>query len=100
MIQRCSDCKEKLQGGIADSGSTVYVRVSTSNIEIGKIRLDVYKHETSASKEKSSEPSPVYSTSLATTASDPFEDPMTLNLSQLANRDIPTVAARGLRVSD
>ena len=63
VIYKDSDCKEKLQGGIADSGSTVYVRVSTSNMETGKIRLDVYKHETGNQEEKSPKPSPVYSTS-------------------------------------
>ncbi|WP_315332233.1 peptidoglycan DD-metalloendopeptidase family protein [Prevotella histicola] len=63
IIYKDSDCKEKLQGGIADSGSTVYVRVSTANMETGKIRLDVYKHETGYQEEKNSKPSPVYSTS-------------------------------------
>ncbi len=78
VIYKDSDCKEKLQGGIADSGSTVYVRVSTSNIEIGKIRLDVYKHETSASKEKSSEPSPVYSTSCPVNSTGVYKFSLTL----------------------
>ena len=63
VIYKDSDCKEKLQGGIADSGSTVYVRVSTSNMETGKLCLDVYKHETGNQEEKSPKPSPVYSTS-------------------------------------
>ena len=63
VIYKDSDCKEKLQGGIADSGSTVYVRVSTANMETGKIRLDVYKHGTGNQEEKSPKPSPVYSTS-------------------------------------
>ena len=78
VIYKDSDCKEKLQGGIADSGSTVYVHVSTSNIEIGKIRLDVYKHETSASKEKSSEPSPVYSTSCPVNSTGIYKFSLTL----------------------
>ena len=78
VIYKDSDCKEKLQGDIADSGSTVYVRVSTSNIEIGKIRLDVYKHETSASKEKSSEPSPVYSTSCPVNSTGVYKFSLTL----------------------
>ena len=55
IIYKDSDCKEKLQGGIADSGSTVYVRVSTVNMETGKIRLDVYKHETGKQEEKKSQ---------------------------------------------
>lgn len=61
VIYKDSDCKEKLQGGIADSGSTVYVRVSTTNMETGKIRLDVYKHETGTQEEKSPKPTLVYS---------------------------------------
>ena len=78
VIYKDSDCKEKLQGGIADSGSTVYVRVSTSNMETGKIRLDVYKHETGNQEEKSSKPSPVYSTSCPVNSTGVYKFSLTL----------------------
>ena len=78
VIYKDSDCKEKLQGGIADSGSTVYVRVSTANMETGKIRLDVYKHETGNQEEKSSKPSPVYSTSCPVNSTGVYKFSLTL----------------------
>ena len=78
VIYKDSDCKEKLQGGIADSGSTVYVRVSTSNMGTGKIRLDVYKHETGNQEEKSSKPSPVYSTSCPVNSTGVYKFSLTL----------------------
>ena len=78
IIYKDSDCKEKLQGGIADSGSTVYVRVSTANMETGKIRLDVYKHETGNQEEKSSKPSPVYSTSCPVNSTGVYKFSLTL----------------------
>ena len=78
VIYKDSDCKEKLQGGIADSGSTVYVRVSTSNMETGKIRLDVYKHETGNQEEKSPKPSPVYSTSCPVNSTGVYKFSLTL----------------------
>ena len=78
IIYKDSDCKEKLQGGIADSGSTVYVRVSTANMETGKIRLDVYKHETGNQEEKSSKPSPVYSTSSPVNSTGVYKFSLTL----------------------
>ena len=78
IIYKDSDCKEKLQGGIADSGSMVYVRVSTANMETGKIRLDVYKHETGNQEEKSSKPSPVYSTSCPVNSTGVYKFSLTL----------------------
>ena len=78
VIYKDSDCKEKLQGGIADSGSTVYVRVSTANMETGKIRLDVYKHETGNQEEKSPKPSPVYSTSYPVNSTGVYKFSLTL----------------------
>lgn len=78
IIYKDSDCKEKLQGGIADSGSMVYVRVSTANMETGKIRLDVYKHETGNQEEKSSKPSPVYSTSSPVNSTGVYKFSLTL----------------------
>ena len=78
IIYKDSDCKEKLQGGIADSGSIVYVRVSTANMEIGKIRLDVYKHETGNQEEKSPKPSPVYSTSSPVNSTGVYKFSLTL----------------------
>ncbi|WP_455261112.1 peptidoglycan DD-metalloendopeptidase family protein [Prevotella jejuni] len=78
IIYKDSDCKEKLQGGIADSGSTVYVRVSTANMETGKIRLDVYKHETGYQEEKNSKPSPVYSTSCPVNSTGVYKFSLTL----------------------
>ena len=78
VIYKDSDCKEKLQGGIADSGSTVYVRVSTANMETGKIRLDVYKHETGNQEEKSPKPSPVYSTSSPVNSTGVYKFSLTL----------------------
>ena len=78
VIYKDSDCKEKLQGGIADSGSTVYVRVSTVNMETGKIRLDVYKHETGNQEEKSPKPSPVYSTSFPVNSTGVYKFSLTL----------------------
>ena len=78
IIYKDSDCKEKLQGGIADSGSTVYVRVSTANMETGKIRLDVYKHETGNQEEKSPKPSPVYSTSCPVNSTGVYKFSLTL----------------------
>ena len=78
VIYKDSDCKEKLQGGIADSGSTVYVRVSTSNMETGKLRLDVYKHETGNQEEKSPKPSPVYSTSCPVNSTGVYKFSLTL----------------------
>ena len=78
VIYKDSDCKEKLQGGIADSGSMVYVRVSTANMETGKIRLDVYKHETGNQEEKSSKPSPVYSTSSPVNSTGVYKFSLTL----------------------
>ena len=78
IIYKDSDCKEKLQGGIADSGSTVYVRVSTTNMETGKIRLDVYKHETGNQEEKSPKPSPVYSTSSPVNSTGVYKFSLTL----------------------
>ena len=78
IIYKDSDCKEKLQGGIVDSGSTVYVRVSTANMETGKIRLDVYKHETGNQEEKSSKPSPVYSTSSPVNSTGVYKFSLTL----------------------
>ena len=78
IIYKDSDCKEKLQGGIADSGSTVYVRVSTANMETGKIRLDVYKHETGNQEEKSPKPSPVYSTSCPVNSTGAYKFTLTL----------------------
>ena len=78
IIYKDSDCKEKLQGGIADSGSTVYVRISTANMETGKIRLDVYKHETGNQEEKSSKPSPVYSTSCPVNSTGVYKFSLTL----------------------
>ena len=78
IIYKDSDCKEKLQGGIVDSGSTVYVRVSTANMETGKIRLDVYKHETGNQEEKSSKPSPVYSTSCPVNSTGVYKFSLTL----------------------
>ena len=78
VIYKDSDCKEKLQGDIADSGSTVYVRVSTSNMETGKIRLDVYKHETGNQEEKSPKPSPVYSTSCPVNSTGVYKFSLTL----------------------
>ena len=67
-----------MQGGIADSGSTVYVRVSTVNMETGKIRLDVYKHETGNQEEKSPKPSLVYSTSCPVNSTGVYKFPLTL----------------------
>ena len=67
-----------MQGGIADSGSTVYVRVSTVNMETGKIRLDVYKHETGNQEEKSPKPSPVYSTSSPVNSTGVYKFSLTL----------------------
>ena len=78
IIYKDSDCKEKLQGGIVDSGSTVYVRVSTANMETGKIRLDVYKHETGNQEEKSPKPSPVYSTSSPVNSTGVYKFSLTL----------------------
>ena len=78
IIYKDSDCKEKLQGGIVDSGSTVYVRVSTANMETGKIRLDVYRHETGNQEEKSSKPSPVYSTSCPVNSTGVYKFSLTL----------------------
>ena len=78
IIYKDSDCKEKLQGGIADSGSTVYVRVSTANMETGKIRLDVYKHETGNQEEKTPKPSPVYSTSCPVNSTGVYKFSLTL----------------------
>ena len=78
VIYKDSDCKQKLQGGIVDSGSTVYVRVSTANMETGKIRLDVYKHETGNQEEKSSKPSPVYSTSFPVNSTGVYKFSLTL----------------------
>ena len=78
VIYKDSDCKEKLQGGIADSGSIVYVRVSTANMETGKIRLDVYKHETGNQEEKSPKPSPVYSTSSPVNSTGVYKFSLTL----------------------
>ena len=78
VIYKDSDCKQKLQGGIVDSGSTVYVRVSTANMETGKIRLDVYKHETGNQEEKSSKPSPVYSTSSPVNSTGVYKFSLTL----------------------
>ena len=78
IIYKDSDCKEKLQGGIAGSGSMVYVRVSTANMETGKIRLDVYKHETGNQEEKSSKPSPVYSTSCPVNSTGVYKFSLTL----------------------
>ena len=78
VIYKDSDCKGKLQGGIADSGSTVYVRVSTANMETGKIRLDVYKHETGNQAEKSPKPSPVYSTSCPVNSTGVYKFSLTL----------------------
>ena len=78
VIYKDSDCKEKLQGGIADSGSIVYVRISTANMETGKIRLDVYKHETGNQEEKSSKPSPVYSTSCPVNSTGVYKFSLTL----------------------
>ncbi|WP_449030169.1 peptidoglycan DD-metalloendopeptidase family protein [Prevotella melaninogenica] len=78
VIYKDSDCKQKLQGGIADSGSTVYVRVSTVNMETGKIRLDVYKHETGNQEEKSPKPSPVYSTSFPVNSTGVYKFSLTL----------------------
>ena len=78
IIYKDSDCKEKLQGGIADSGSTVYVRVSTANMETGKIRLDVYKHETGNQEEKTPKPSPVYSTSSPVNSTGVYKFSLTL----------------------
>ena len=78
IIYKDSDCKEKLQGGIADSGSIVYVRVSTANMETGKIRLDVYKHETGNQEEKSPKPSPVYSTSCPVNSTGVYKFSLTL----------------------
>ena len=78
IIYKDSDCKEKLQGGIADSGSTVYVRLSTANMETGKIRLDVYKHETGNQEEKSPQPSPVYSTSYPVNSTGVYKFSLTL----------------------
>ena len=78
IIYKDSDCKEKLQGGIVDSGSMVYVRVSTANMETGKIRLDVYKHETGNQEEKSSKPSPVYSTSCPVNSTGVYKFSLTL----------------------
>ena len=78
IIYKDSDCKEKLQGGIADSGSTVYVRVSTANMETGKIRLDVYKHETGNQDEKRAKPSPVYSTSCPVNSTGVYKFSLTL----------------------
>ena len=78
VIYKDSDCKEKLQGGIADNGSTVYVRVSTANMETDKICLDVYKHETGNQEEKSSKPSPVYSTSCPVNSTGIYKFSLTL----------------------
>ena len=78
VIYKDSDCKEKLQGGIADSGSTVYVRISTANMETGKIRLDVYKHETGNQEEKSPKPSPVYSISCPVNSTGIYKFSLTL----------------------
>ena len=78
IIYKDSDCKEKLQGGIADSGSMVYVRVSTANMETGKIRLDVYKHETGNQEEKSSKPSPIYSTNSPVNSTGVYKFSLTL----------------------
>ena len=78
IIYKDSDCKEKLQGGIAGSGSTVYVRVSTANMETGKIRLDVYKRETGNQEEKSPKPSPVYSTSCPINSTGVYKFSLTL----------------------
>ena len=78
VIYKDSDCKEKLQGGIADSGSMVYVRVSTANMETGKIRLDVYKHETGNQEEKSSKPSPIYSTNSPVNSTGVYKFSLTL----------------------
>ena len=78
VIYKDSDCKEKLQGSIVDSGSTVYVRVSTANMETGKIRLDVYKHETGNQEEKSPKPSPVYSTSCPVNSTGIYKFSLTL----------------------
>ncbi|MBF1578998.1 MAG: DUF4280 domain-containing protein [Prevotella sp.] len=78
VIYKDFDCKEKLQGGIADSGSTIYVRVSTSNMETGKICLDVYKHETGNQEEESPKSSPVYSTSCPVNSTGVYKFSLTL----------------------
>ena len=54
------------------------MRVSTSNMETGKIRLDVYKHETGNQEEKSPKPSPVYSTSCPVNSTGVYKFSLTL----------------------
>ena len=54
------------------------MRVSTSNMETGKLRLDVYKHETGNQEEKSSKPSPVYSTSSPVNSTGVYKFSLTL----------------------
>ena len=56
----------------------VYVRVSTANMETGKIRLDVYKHETGNQEEKSSKPSPIYSTNSPVNSTGVYKFSLTL----------------------
>ena len=47
-------------------------------METGKIRLDVYKHETGNQEEKSSKPSPVYSTSFPVNSTGVYKFSLTL----------------------
>ena len=54
------------------------MRVSTANMETGKIRLDVYKHETGNQEEKSSKPAPVYSTSCPVNSTGIYKFSLTL----------------------
>ena len=54
------------------------MRVSTVNMETGKIRLDVYKHETGNQEEKSPKPSPVYSTSCPVNSTGIYKFSLTL----------------------
>ena len=63
---------------LSNRKDTVYVRVSTANMETGKIRLDVYKHGTGSQEEKSPKPSPVYSTSCPVNSTGVYKFSLTL----------------------
>ena len=63
---------------LSNRKDTVYVRVSTANMETGKIRLDVYKHGTGSQEEKSPKPLPVYSTSCPVNSTGVYKFSLTL----------------------
>ena len=63
---------------LSNRKDTVYVRVSTANMETRKIRLDVYKHGTGSQEEKSPKPLPVYSTSCPVNSTSVYKFSLTL----------------------